>query len=212
MSQSEHKIVLTPEKRSLSEEFVKLSELCNQETILFSTLINNMTARGHALLTLIFGIPFMLPIPIPGLSVIFGFIIFVGGMAMALGQKPWVPKFIMDRTISSHTLSKVFFHGARISRKFEWLIKPRGRIIINYSWVRRFNGVLIGICGFLLALPLPPGTNFPPATAIILLSVAILQEDILFMIFGYLAFALNSIFFAAIFIYGFSGVQKLMGL
>jgi hypothetical protein len=58
------------------------------------------------------------------------------------------------------------------------------------------------VAAFVLLLPLPPGTNFPPALCIILMAGGLLERDGRFILAGYLAFALNVVFFALFAIYG----------
>lgn len=199
-----------PTRRRLSFEFLKLKTLCDQDVVSLGVLINSMTERSHAILTLVFGCPFLLPIPMPGVSVVFGLIIMLIGTAMALGKPPWIPQKFLKREVSSQILRKVFEGGFKLSQKLEKYIKPRGVFILRHPWINRMNGALIAACGLLLALPFPPGTNFPPGTAIILLSLGSLEEDILFLFLGYVAFVLNLIFFAGITLLGANGVKFLL--
>ncbi|MBI2605894.1 MAG: exopolysaccharide biosynthesis protein [Deltaproteobacteria bacterium] len=191
-----------PNGARLSSELANLTNLCQQKKITLGSLIDSMTARSHALITLIFALPFLLPVPLPGLSVVFGLVIIMAGGAMAIGKKPWLPDRLLRKEVSSQLLGKIFGHGARISRTLEWIIKPRGSFVVRHPGVRQINGLIMAVCGLLLALPLPPGTNFPPAGAILLLSLGSLEEDILFMLFGYAAFAINLLFFGGIWHFG----------
>ncbi len=195
------------ESRRLSEEFHRLKDLCHNETMTLNTIIQSLPPRSHGLVTLVFAIPFVSPIPMPGLSLLFGLIIIVGGIGISLGKAPWLPKFLLHKDVSSKTLKKIFDFGIRVSRSLEKFIRPRGVFLLRHPWARQFCGVMIAICGFLLALPLPPGTNFPPATAILLLSIGSLEEDIVLVLAGYVAFAINIILFSLLAIYGYDGVK-----
>lgn len=193
----------------LSLEFARLRDLCRGSDITLGELFENMTSRSHALLTLIFALPFLLPIPLPGLSIIFGLVIMLAGGAMGIGRKPWLPQFFLKRSISTQTLSKIFEQGARFTRILEKVIRPRGTHFLRHIWVKRFNGFLIAICGLLLALPLPPGTNFPPASVILLLSIGSLEEDVLVILLGYGAFVVNLVFFGSVAKLGANGIKML---
>ena len=194
----------------LSSELIKLRDLCSQDKISLHDLIFSMTSRSHAVLPLILALPFLLPIPMPGLSVLFGLVIFMEGIAVAVNRKSWLPKRFLSKEISAKVFKKVFEHGIKISQRLEKIVRPRGSFLMRHPWMRPMNGSIIAFCGFLLALPLPPGTNFPPATAILLLSIGSLEEDSLFMILGYIAFALNIAFFTLITVFGISGIKMLL--
>lgn len=195
--------------RRLSFELTRLRDLCCHEKISLFALITNMTSRSHALLSLFFALPFLLPVPLPGLSVLFGFGIVLSGLAMAFGKKPWLPKRFLNREVKGYLFAKIFNQGVRISRKLERFVKPRGTFFVRHPGMRSLNGGILAFCGFLLALPLPPGTNFPPALAIILLSIGSLEEDILFMGLGYLLYIINMVIFGGIVFFGVNGIKTL---
>ena len=78
-----------------------------------------------------------------------------------------------------------------------------------YCWFFRgtpllvqLHAFIIFVAAFVLLLPLPPGTNFPPALCIILMAGGLLERDGRFILAGYLAFALNVVFFALFALYG----------
>jgi hypothetical protein len=151
----------------------------------------------------------MHPIPLPGLSMIFGLIIAAAGLRMAQGSGPWVPERWKNRSLPGRRLEKIFAAGAAFLRRCERVLKPRGRWLTAHPWTQRVNGGAIAFCGLLLAAPAPPGTNFPPAFAILLLSVGTLEEDLLFLAAGYAALALNVLLFGAIAWLGWGGVKAL---
>jgi len=59
-------------------------------------------------------------------------------------------------------------------------------------WVT--TGFMIAAYGFLLALPLPPGTNSLPAVAFATLSLGLVGDGV-FVLDQYLFFLLNALFF-----------------
>jgi len=193
----------------LSGELARLGALCHGESITLQQLTDAMGTRGHALLTLLLGFPFLLPIPLPGLSVFFGTCIAITGFRMALGKVHWFPRQWMERPLSTKVLRRIFHTGEKIMQRLEVWIKPRGAFFHASPWIRPLTGLLIACCGMLLALPLPPGTNFPPALAIILLSIGSLEEDGVFLALGYAAFVLNVIFFTLLPFLGLQGIRAL---
>ena len=195
------------QEHKLSREFERLEHLCHGETITFRKLLEGVTTREHALLSLFLVIPFLFFIPLPGISTLFGSVIMIAGYRLALGKKLWIPKRWLDRPLPASKMKKIFSMGLKIMKKIEKIIQPRGKYFLTHPWVERFNGVLLIVCGLFLALLLPPGFNFPPAVAILFLSIGILEDDGIFLTLGYLFVGLNILLFVQIFFFGFNGLK-----
>jgi hypothetical protein len=198
-----------PHNGGLAQHFHHLAALHNNQDLTVGLLLNSLGSRSASLITFILGLPFLLPIPLPGLSIILGIVIAFVGFSIVLGQTPWIPKRLLKRRIHGAFMKKFLFHAERFTRKLERYVRPRGSFLANHRWISRFNGLLIVIGGLLLMLPLPPGTNFPPALIVVLLSVGVLEEDGLFVLLGYVAFALNVLFFGALWKLGYEGLKRL---
>ena len=186
----------------LSEEFQRLEGLCYGKTVTFRQLLEGITTREHALLSLFLIIPFLFFIPLPGLSTLFGIIIMFAGYRMALEKKLWIPKRWLDRPLPVHIMRKIFSVGQAIMKKVETVVKPRGKYFLTHPWVVRLNGAMIVICGFLLALPLPPGSNFPPAVATLFISIGILEDDGIFLTLGTIFLGLTLFLFVSLSLFG----------
>lgn len=150
----------------------------------------------------------MLPVPLPGLSIIFGLLIALCGVRISFQWRPWIPRKWRRRRIPGTVLAKVFRAGQRVMKFLERWIKPRKMGITRHREMIRAAGLMIAFLGLLLSLPYPPGTNFPPASAIIFLSIGLLEEDSLFLILGMVDFVFNIFFFTAITFFGFEGIRK----
>jgi hypothetical protein len=163
------------------------------------------------MLTLVLAGPFLLPIPLPGLSIPFGILIAIFGLSLSTGWKPWLPESWVHRPIPRDLLRRFCRTARKFLQKVERFIRPR------YHWIHRNRvfkgaaGAMITACGVLLAMPLPPGTNAPPAAAIVCLSVALLEGDGLLLVLGYILFGLNAAFFALIPILGYEAILKILG-
>jgi hypothetical protein len=201
------KSIEPPTGSKLSHEFHVLSKLCQNKDLNLEILLNSLMGRSMSLLTLIFSFPFLLPIPLPGLSFLLGSLIAVVGLAELLNKRPSIPNYILKKNLPYKILEQVFLYSEKASKFLEKLVRPRGRFFVKHSWFRRLNGVLIAFSGVLLALPLPPGTNATPALCIFLLSIAGLEEDMLLMIIGYLVFIFNIVLFTLIFFFGINGAK-----
>ena len=191
----------------LSEEFRRLAGLCAGETVSLRVLLGNMTPRDQAVLTLVLSAAFLHPVPMPGISTLFGMVIAVCGWRISLGKGPWIPKRWLERELPARFLGKVFEFFAGAFNPVERLVRPRGRWLAAHPGMRRANGLALALMGILIVVPLPPPTNFPPAIGGVLLSAGVLEDDLLVIGLGWVGVALNVLIFGAIAIYGWEGVQ-----
>ena len=197
------------EAERLSTEFQQIENLCSQEApVTLGAILHSLEHRGHALFTLFLSGPFLLPVPMPGLSMPFGIFITLFAFAMAFEKKPFLPKSWLVREIPKPTLQKFSQYAQKFFQKFEALFRPRLLWLLDSQLARMLIGGMIAIGGILLALPFPPGTNFPPASMIIALSIGYLERDGVLILLGYIMFLMNIVFFAALSIYGYEGATK----
>ena len=178
-------------KTRLSDQFTALALECEQEVLTVRELLAAMGVRGHAFIVLFFSVPFCLPIPLPGLSMVLGLLVMISGLGISFGFNVWLPAWAMRRSLPGRLLARAFRAGAGLMRKLEKIIRPRFMCVAESPVVRVTVGFLVAISGFLLALPLPPGTNFPPASVSLLLALGILEKDALFLLAGFASFFLQ---------------------
>ena len=194
---------------SLSEEFERLASLCSGPDTTFRALLGSMTPRDHGLLTLLLCVVFCSQIPLLGLSIPFGAMVAMAGVRMALRKGPWIPRRLLDRRLPS-TLFRLAFHSmAVLLRPLERWVRPRGRFLTEHPGVRRLNGAALALTGALLMPPLPPPLGLPPALAGLLLSMGIMEDDVLFIILGWITLLLSIGAMALFGMYGFAGVELL---
>lgn len=186
-------------KRTLSEDLRSLLPADPGKSVPLQHIFSIMVGRGFALLILIFGFPFLLPVPLPGLSVPFGIVIALFGLRLCLAQKPWLPQFLLRTKIHYGTLAMLVEKGVWLASKVEKVLKPRLLFLSAGEFHFRVHGVMFVCMGILLALPLPPGTNLPPALSIVLLCFGMMERDGYFILASYLVGFLTAIFFAFLF-------------
>lgn len=175
----------------------------------FGEFLDELNHRGHAFLCLVLGFPFLTPLPLPGLSVPFGILILIVSFCMMVGIPPWVPKFLAQKKLPQAPLVKALEFAEKILARLEYLVRPRGAFFVRFPGIKRIAGLAIAACGALLALPLPPGTNFPPALAIVLVAIGVLERDSVVLGLGLLVTVINLLIFSAITVFGF---EYLVGL
>ena len=176
----------------LSQHFKILKDdLCHKD-FTANELLEKLGEKSHCLAAIILSLPFLLPIPIPGLSTVTGLMISWVLFYWFIKKKIWVPKKWRTETLPAKVFLKVFEKGEIYSKKFEFLFKARGLFLVHSFLGRVLVFLFTVISALFLALPLPPGTNFPPAITIIIFALSILFEDIWLLIFGILVFGFNA--------------------
>lgn len=195
----------------LSEELEGVLRLAEGSTVTGRVLVDHLATRGHALLAFFLALPFLQPVPLPGVSTPVGGAIVLLGALMALDRPPWLPKRWLDRELSSVWVVRIIRSGQRLLQRAERFIKPRGLWFHRHRWARVITGTVIAVSGLQLALPLPIiFTNTLPAMVIAITSVAMLEEDALLAVIGDMLFLAALVVFAAIAVLPFVGLHILL--
>jgi hypothetical protein len=171
--------------RRISEILLTLSQGFTSQEVTIRELRDALSGRIYGVLLFILALPNLIPLPMPGMSAITGFPLFLMSLQMVLNMKtPWFPKVVLNRTIKTDHLHRMCSHAFPYLRKLESFIKPRFLWLVRYPADR----IIAAVCVFLslvIMLPVPFG-NALPALAICFFSIAILQRDGLFVIIGIL--------------------------
>ncbi|MCI0382602.1 MAG: exopolysaccharide biosynthesis protein [Chlamydiae bacterium] len=173
-----------------------------KKEVTFESFIDHLGSLAPALVILFLSIPFVLWIAPPGLSIFFGIIIMLNGYRIAKKKRVWIPKFLRNKKIARERIMWFLLKAGKFIAKCEKWIKPRGKFIHRHPIFKIINGWVLAISGFFLALPLPPGTNFTPALTSLLTAIGILEEDGLFILLGYLVFAITFVLYVIFPIFG----------
>ncbi|MCB1342183.1 MAG: exopolysaccharide biosynthesis protein [Pseudooceanicola sp.] len=153
------------------------------ERITVAEIVARFGRRGHGALLLVFGAPNMLPLPLPGLSMLTGIPLILLTMQIALGRGvPWMPAFVGRRSFRAADFGRIAEAIAQRVRRAERMIRPR--------WPYLTEGVsrrLLGLLGIVLAtalfLPLPFGNGLP-GLALAVIGLALLERDGLLALLG----------------------------
>jgi len=178
--------------KNLAETAAKKQGVCTDD-LLFA-----LGARGHAFFGLLISLPFLLPIPLPGLSTPFGFLIFFVGLGILLNRSPWLPRKLRRMKVPGRILVQIDERAGPKLEKLERFLRPRWFDFHPGSAVARTHGLLISFCALLLALPAPPGGNAPPAAAIIFFCLALLERDGLMTVLGGIALGISLTYFGGL--------------
>jgi hypothetical protein len=197
-----------PAPRKLSEVVEQLITEFHMRRVTLREVIVVLQGRAYTLLMLLLALPFLVPVPLPGLSTILGLVIAAIALRLTLGQKPWLPASLLDRELPPKFFPTLLGGARRVLRFLEVMLKPRQLWLTASPLLVQLHAFIILVASLVLLLPLPPGTNFPPAICIVIMAGGLLERDGRFILAGYLAFAFNGVFFALFAIYG----QRLLQL
>jgi hypothetical protein len=183
----------------LSEELIKLEEKSRQQSINLGDVLFLLDERAHTFLLLLLSLPFVQPIPLPGLSTPFGVAIAFLGISFLVGQKPWLPARLLKMQLPEIFLAPALQGMRRLARIMEVLLRPRILFLATNLTMQRLEGLCILVCGVLLSLPLPiPFSNMLPAMTVIAFACSTLGKDGIFYVGGIFCFAITAVFFAMI--------------
>ncbi len=197
-------------KRRLSEELTFLIASFADRPVRLADVIAVLHGRAWIMLLLVLSLPFCTPIPLPGFSTPFGFVIALVGFRLSLRQKPWLPKPMLERRLPAGFFPRLLSAARRVVKLLELFLRPRLTWLLDTALLHHLYGAIILIAGILLLLPLPiPLSNTLPAFTVVLLAGAMLERDGLAIIAGLTMFLACLIFFGAIAFGGTEAVQWL---
>lgn len=152
--------------------------------ITLERLAECMKDQALLVICLVSILPFMQPIPIPGLSSILGCVAFMQGIGLIFLKKPLLTKRMKDVTISHERFEQIY----RAAEKFMRIADKLSAF--SHPWANsKTSHVLCGLgiifSSAFLSLPLPiPMSNFVPALSIALICIGLLEEDIILISIG----------------------------
>ncbi|UJW74753.1 exopolysaccharide biosynthesis protein [Rhizobium sp. SL42] len=181
--------------RRLSKILSDIALDVERSRVSVADLFTAMGDRAFGALLLIFALPNVVPTP-PGTSAITGApLVFLAAQLM-LGQSPWLPKIIANRSMAREDFAAIVLRISPWLARGERMLRPRLTFLV-YPPVEYVTGLLCLILAIILALPVPLG-NILPAVAICLFSFGILERDGLCILFGLLTFVLSLVVVAGV--------------
>ena len=170
--------------KSASAVLRALVDSAMAEFITIREIIEAFGDRAFGFVLILFSLPNCVPAP-PGVAGIVGTPVLIFGIQMMLGHhRPWLPDFILRRSVSVAKFRKVIDIAEPKMQKLESVCKPR--LVALFGPV---GDRIVGLFAFLAAVSvlIPfPGTNFPPSIALVIVSVAVMEEDGYLLIGGFL--------------------------
>lgn len=183
-------------RRRFSDELRELSATLADKPATLGAVLAATRGRGFGLLLVLIALPFISPIPLPGLSTPFGLVVVIIGARLAWGKRPWLPDRLLRRELPPRLVRRLLAAGQVVVGWLEMLSRPRLDFLHEQKAYRRIAGGLITLSGLLLLAPLPvPFTNMLPALTVILLSAGAVERDGLFFVGGAIMFLVTLAYF-----------------
>lgn len=194
----------------LSTDLETLHARVRDKALTLAELKHALEGRGSAMLLILLALPFCF-VAIPGLSMPFGMAISLIGACLAIGREPWLPRFIMNRRLSTARSDQLLIGAIKVARRLEKFVRPRLPFLHTGPGMLRLIGFGIVIAGVGLMLPLPiPFSNSIPAWAVVLLAVGMMEKDGLCVLLGHLAVVGSWVFIGLTSISAIGAFQRLV--
>lgn len=182
-----------------SDALRRVRERASEGSLSLRQLLEVFGPKGHVLLIIFLLLPFLQPIPIPGVSTALGAAIALIGLFMMLDRPPWLPDRLARVTIQASILLRICSGLEALLARLESWVKPRGKHVFSHLWFKRLNGFALFALATFLSLPLPiPFSNFFPAVTLLIISLGLLEEDLRAVMVGYVMTIVTIAFFTAL--------------
>jgi hypothetical protein len=183
--------------RPLSQELeALLAHPDSARELTVNQLIDKTEGRGAYLVMVVLNLPFIMPVPLWGLSTVFGLAVAILASRMLFGAEARLPASLGGRRIPKVLCKAIAGGGVKVLRWLERIVRPRRSQWMGWRATRTLNAALIVLMALLLSLPLPIFfSNSFPALATILIAVSMMEEDGVTIFYGYGMCAATFVFF-----------------
>jgi hypothetical protein len=208
-SHHSHVVVFEHDAKSCSQALFDIMQAVPPEGMTLRALLHALGERGLLIACIIFALPSLLPIPIPGMSVPQGVIIFLIGLGVLFNRSPFLPDRLLEFRIAHRNLFLILEKGVKLFARVEKFSYPRMGLFTNGPMARSINGALLVVGALLLGAPLPiPFSNVLPAYGILFLAFGDMQRDGWLVIAGYVMLVLTVAYMVLVLFFGMSWIHS----
>lgn len=162
-----------------------LNDVRDLPEITLGKIVEHIEGEALLIVCLISILPFMQPIPIPGLSSILGIIVMLQGLGLMIWSKPLMTERMKGVVIPREKFDFIYRAAVRFSNLTS-KISAFKHPVVNSRLSHIICGLAIFLSSAFLSLPLPiPFSNLIPALSIFLICVGLLEEDVILVMIGY---------------------------
>jgi len=148
----------------------------NVERFELDTISRQLGRRSIGALLLVLALPMALPIPTPGLSVLFGLPLVLVSAQLMLGRRSaWLPRRLARRSIARADFVEFVKRAMPTLHFLERFVRPRMPWMAGH-WAMIPVGATCLILALIIALPIPLG-HVVPGAAISVLAIGVVERD-----------------------------------
>lgn len=166
------------------------------ETITIREIVEAFGDRAFGFVLILFSLPNCVPAP-PGIAGVVGTPVLLFGLQMMLGHhRPWLPDVALRRSVSLAKFRKLIDVAEPRLKWLESFCRPRLPHLFS-PMGDRIVGVFAVLAAISVLIPFP-GTNFPPSIALVIVSIAVMEEDGFLLLIGYAIGSAGLVYTAAV--------------
>lgn len=185
----------SPASRPTGEDRSKISLGEDRSKISLGEIMDALGDRAFGALLLILSIPNVLPVP--GLSTATGVPMILLGAQMAVGRhSPWLPRRMLAASFDRKAFLGVIRRAKPWAERVERHLRPRLPAMAGPT-AERLLGLAVVVLAVILSLPIVFG-NQPPALAIALIALGLMESDGVFVSAGLVVGLLAIVIVAAV--------------
>lgn len=170
---------------SVSELLDLIGKDSTRETVSVADILETFGNRAFGAMMFVFAVPLVLPMP-PGVSAILGApLIFITFQWMLGRSTLWLPKVLLDRTISLSDFRNISQKLTPYLERIERRLRPRLTFMYN-PLGDRIVGALCFVLSLIVFLPIPFG-NMLPSFAIAAFAMGGAERDGVAAMIGWIA-------------------------
>jgi hypothetical protein len=152
-------------------------------------IANSLGERSIGAGLVVLALPMVLPVQVPGISVLFGVPLMILSAQLMLGhRRAWIPGPLARRSIARADYAAMMDRMLPTLRRCERMVRPRAGWLAN-DWARRPIGLICFVLATIIVFPIPLG-HVLPGTAICLLALGLMEHDGVITGLGFAATAL----------------------
>jgi hypothetical protein len=145
-------------------------------SVALSDIAQFMERRSIGALLLVFALPMVIPIPAPGISVLFGVPLILISAELFLGlAHVWLPSRLAERRIARDSLIQLSRVAAPWLRRIEKIARPRLAWFVDGP-ATYLSGAACVAMAVIITLPIPLG-HFIPGGAVSIIAVGLIERD-----------------------------------
>jgi hypothetical protein len=172
--------------RGLSELLAEHARTVSSERVSLADIADFLGTRSIGAWLLLLALPMVLPVPAPGISVLFGVPLMIISVQLALGgRRAWLPAFILRRSLARADYVVLVARMQPAVERFERVVRPRALWLVN-DWAKIPIGLICLVLAAIITLPIPLG-HVAPGTAICLLALGLMERDGVVIAVGFAA-------------------------